>query len=283
MKKAVQWITIGCLFLTSQMSFASVSDDMNQAVTLSEYSQKLHAFEESLAAQMTAAQKRELMYKNDVRAQQGRVDMAQQDVLNAQYETHQQRNINAELMRQIDAAQQTAHEADLKAALTHQPQTAIYGYGNGGSNVVTAQPRQITMLPDGLGLTPRQTTITIMQPEPIVKKSQASLNHEIRGDDFNASLVIPEDTSADTLQVLKTESGNITDRYREKLTIMNDKNVMDFNAKVFELKTSRTVSIMWALIPLVAILAGSWGGLYVVMTNQKHKRVKLENHILEKS
>ena len=293
----VIWIAllVSLLLLIASNAFAgtyySAEDTLQEASGLEDWRQQLLTFEQSLTAQqkemfqtLSNAQKRELMLKNDVRAQQGNVDLYRQNAQSAAYETHQQKRINAQLMQQLDA-----QRPQLTPQSEQTPQKA-YGYADKNAPQQTAQVLTDTQtsqewVVDRGVFRPVETTKNtyIVQPSPIyVQPGKASMRHRITGNDFDSSLIIPEGTDANTLQTLENATVNATERYKQKLSMLHEGNVMQFNTDLYKATTARQTALGWLTLPLIVVCSLCGMYIYKTVTHDRRERLKVELGVIDK-
>ncbi len=271
-------IVLGILLFWVFTSSANTQIDMNAATQLQAWNQELNAFESRLNDEqkvmwqtLDAGRKREMMLKNDLRQQEGRVDLYKQDANNAAYALHQANNAKAALMRQADSQrpQQTR-------------QLTAYGYSDRASpqpaKVLTSSETSKDWFVSSEGVfRPSQKTVNTYKIHPapvIVEPARASMRNRITGNDFDSSLVIPEGTNLDTLQTLDTATVNATERYKQKLSMLNEQNVMNFNVDLYEVTTARQTALGWLSLPLLGIC--SLCGVYVFRAVRDEQRKRLE-------
>ncbi len=126
------------------------------------------------------------------------------------------------------------------------------------------------------------TNTYIMQPAPvIVEPGKASMRNRITGNDFDSSLIIPDGTNLDTLQTLETATVNATQRYKEKLALLNEENIMNFNVSLFEARSLRQISLAWVSIPLLAILSLCSVYIYRAVHQERRRKLEIELHTID--
>jgi len=177
------------------------------------------------------------------------------------------------------AAQERAAWANGTA--DHVQPTQIVNAAGTLATATNAPRRSITLQDGSLGVSKPRTIINVLRPAAPVVRQAASVRHSIRGDNFRGEISIPLDTSADILASVDAATNAATERYAQKLLILDNKNIRSHNLEIFRVQSSLTKALGWLSLPLVVVAALCGVYAFKAVSQERQARLKTELGVIE--